>query len=192
MSRLQAAGAAALLLLTIGVFAARCVTNPAIPFLVQDAEAPWIMFPIAPTGLMGLAPRDALPVTTFRRSFELPASGVPRAELRVRAMRASRLWLNGAPIRPPGPPPGHWRAYRSLDVSGDLRPGANELRVEVVNPTGPIEAGGISSNPTIEISAGTSMPNWCRHCQAPKAIRSLAATMAEMSGRILRKCCTAI
>jgi hypothetical protein len=54
MSRLQVAGAAALLLLSTGVFAARCVTNPAIPFLVQDAEAPWIMFPIPPTGLMGL------------------------------------------------------------------------------------------------------------------------------------------
>jgi hypothetical protein len=137
MSRLQVAGAAALLLLSTGVFAARCVTNPAIPFLVQDAEAPWIMFPIAPTGLMGLASRDAPPVTTFRRSFDVPASGVARAELRVRAMRACELWLNGAPINPPGASARHWREYRSLDVSGGLRPGANELRVEVRNPTGP-------------------------------------------------------
>jgi len=137
MSRLQVAGAAALLLLSIGVFAARCVTNPAIPFLVQDAEAPWIMFPSAPTGLMGLASRDAPPVTTFHRSFDAPASGVPKAELRVRAMRACQLWLNGAPIDPPGAGASHWREYRSLDLSGGLRPGANELRVEVINPTGP-------------------------------------------------------
>ncbi|MBW1686778.1 MAG: glycosyltransferase family 39 protein [Deltaproteobacteria bacterium] len=137
MSRLQVAGAAALLLLSIGVFASRCVTNPAIPFLVQDAEAPWIMFPLPPTGLMGLASRDAPPVTTFRRSFDAPASGGPRAELRVRAMRACQLWLNGAPIAPPGAAARHWREYRSLDLAAGLRPGANELRVEVINPTGP-------------------------------------------------------
>jgi len=137
MSRLQLAGAAALLLVSIGVFAARCVTNPEIPFLVQDAKAPWIMFPIAPTGLMGLAPRDAPPVTTFRRRFEAPAAGAPRAELRVRALRACKLWLNGEPLGPPEPAGGHWREYRTFDVSAGLRPGANELRVEVVNPTGP-------------------------------------------------------
>ena len=137
MSRLQAAGAAALLLLSIGVFASRCVTNPAIPFLVQDTEAPWIMFPITPTGLMGLASRDAPPLTTFRRSFDSPASGGPRAELRVRAMRACRLWLNGAPIALPGAAARHWREYRSLELAAGLRPGANELRVEVINPTGP-------------------------------------------------------
>ena len=60
MKRLQAAGAAALLVGSIGLFALRCVSDPAIPFVAQDDAAPWIMFPLAPTGMMGIAERDAL------------------------------------------------------------------------------------------------------------------------------------
>jgi hypothetical protein len=135
-SRLQIAGAVALLVASLGFFAARCAWSPAIPFVVQDAQAPWIAFAAPPTGLMGLAPRDALPVTRFERRFEAPPQAVPTAALRVRALRAFELRLNGELASVPTSPR-HWREYRHVDLAGRLRPGLNTLRVDVTNATGP-------------------------------------------------------
>jgi hypothetical protein len=137
MDRLQLAGAAALLALSIGVFAARCATDPAIPFVSQDADAPWIAYPAPPTGWMGLAPRDAPPVTTYRRSFRVPPTGTAEARLRVRAMRAFQLWVNGVRLGSGPDPDHHWRGFQRFGLGEVLRPGENEIRVEVTNPTGP-------------------------------------------------------
>ncbi len=65
-SRLHVAGALALLLLSTGAFIGRCSLDPRIPFLVQDDETPWIGYPSPPSGLMGLAHPDALPITTYQ------------------------------------------------------------------------------------------------------------------------------
>ncbi len=136
-TRLQWAGAIALLLVSTAFFAGRCALDPAIPFVVQRGDAPWIMFPAAPTGLMGLAPRAAPPITTFNKSFQVPAEGASRVVLSLRAMRSFRALLNGTELTGPNADLRHWARFRRLDVTHLLRPGANALRVEVTNPTGP-------------------------------------------------------
>lgn len=133
-SRLQLAGAVALLLGSLAVFAAQCAGNPAIPFIVQDPAAPWIAFPAPPDGMLGLAPRNALPVTRFERGFEVPPSGAGSALLEVRALRSLRVWLDGAPVALPDA--GQWRNPRRVQLP-ELAPGPHALRVDVTNPTGP-------------------------------------------------------
>ncbi len=137
MSRLQAAGAAALLVLSLGAFAASCVGQPRIAFVIQDAEAPWIMAPLKPTGLLGLAERDALPVTSFRRRFRSAQPAAATLRLEARALRRFDLTLNGEALAPDADPGRHWRAFRRFDLSGRLRAGENELRADVTNATGP-------------------------------------------------------
>lgn len=136
LSRAQIAGAVTLVLLTGGVFAASCLQDARIPFLVRDESAPWIMAPWKPTGLLGLAERDALPVTSFRRRFEI-AGSPPGARLRARALRELHLRLNGRPLEPEPQGSRHWRVFGRFDLAGALRPGSNELRAEVTNATGP-------------------------------------------------------
>ncbi len=130
------AGAAALLVLSLAAFAASCVGQPRIAFVVQDDDAPWIMAPLKPTGLLGLAERDDLPVTSFRRSFAVRADA-PGARIEARALRDFRLTLNGELLAPESDSDRHWRALRHFDLSGRLRPGTNELRADVTNATGP-------------------------------------------------------
>ena len=137
MKRFQCAGAVALVVVSLAAFGGRCALDPAIPFVAQRDEAPWIMFPSALTGLMGLAPRDAPPVATFKQSFQVPPEGAQRAVLSLRAMRSFRAHLNGAELAEAGADTRHWARFRRLDVTDRLRPGANTLRVEVTNPTGP-------------------------------------------------------
>lgn len=136
-ARLQGAGALALLAVSLGLFARQCVCDPRIPFVVQDPDAPWIMFPLKPTGLMGLADRDALPVTSFLRRFELEAEPPADAELRVRALRHFQVRLNGEPLELPAAEQAQWRGVRRVELAGRLRKGSNELRVDVTNATGP-------------------------------------------------------
>jgi hypothetical protein len=136
-TRLQGAAAAALLLVSIGVFAWRCAREPRIAFIVQDEAAPWIMFPQKPTGLMGLAERDALPVTTFLRRFDAGPEPARDAVLSIRALRSFELSLNGEDVALPAAESGHWRVPRRVSLAGRLRPGANELLVKVRNATGP-------------------------------------------------------
>lgn len=132
MSRLQLAGALALVVLSTGLLASRCALDPAVPFLVEDESAPWIGYPLPPVGVSTVARRDALPVTVFTRRIVAPAAG--EARLRLRALRHWEAYLNGERLGS-SPEGGHWREYQTLPLH--LRAGANELRVEVVNPTGP-------------------------------------------------------
>lgn len=134
-SRPQAVGAAALIAGSVVAFAAFVGLDPAVPFLAQDRAAPWIGFPIPPDGMLGLAPRDAPPVTRFVRGFDVPPEGAADARLRVRALRELRVWIDGEPL--PLPPSGHWRRERVLDIGDRLGPGHHEFRAEVTNPTGP-------------------------------------------------------
>ena len=110
-SRSQVAGAVALLFGTAAAFAAFAAFHPAVPFLTRDDAAPWIGYPIAPDGMMGLAPRDALPVTRFVRTFDVPGTGAPDATLRLRALRTARVAIDGAWL--PLPPADHWRENAS-------------------------------------------------------------------------------
>jgi len=134
-SRSQVAGAVALLFGTIAAFTAFTALNPAVPFLTQDDAAPWIGYPIPPDGMMGLAPRDALPETRFIRTFDVPVNGAPDATLRLRALRNARVSIDGTPL--PLPPVDHWREARVLPLGDRLNPGTHEIVVAVTNATGP-------------------------------------------------------
>lgn len=134
-SRSQVAGAVALLFGTAAAFAAFAAFHPAVPFLTRDDAAPWIGYPIAPDGMMGLAPRDALPVTRFVRTFDVPGTGAPDATLRLRALRTARVAIDGAWL--PLPPADHWRDERSIPIGDRLGLGTHEIVVAVTNATGP-------------------------------------------------------
>jgi hypothetical protein len=118
--------------LALGAFAWRCAGDPAIPFVVQDARAPWIGYPLPPAGVVTSAPLDALPSTVFVRIFESPAAG--EGHLRIRALRRFEVNLNGQPVPTP-PATRHWKEYVELPVR--IAAGSNTLAVSVVNPTGP-------------------------------------------------------
>jgi hypothetical protein len=126
-----------LVALSLGVFGLRCSGDPAIPFVIDRNDAPWIMFPHPPTGLMGLAPRDAPPVTSFRRSVSLPAAAAPDAIVTLRALRRFALHLNGRRIAASGDDDVRWRRWQRVDLGPWLRAGDNEIRIDVTNPTGP-------------------------------------------------------
>lgn len=106
-------------------------TGPAWPILTPRGPASWIVYP---------KPADSWPHLvaglegTFTRAFEL--SQVPAAApLRLRAFRDAVLRVNGQPVALA--PAASWKAERQADIAGALRPGPNELRVEVANAAGP-------------------------------------------------------
>ena len=110
-SRALRAGALALLLGSLVVFAERCVRDPAIPYLFLSDSAPWMGFPQSPDGMLGLSKRDALPLTVFVRSFAL-AEPVAHAQLHVRALRHFRVRIDGQPLGLSETR--HWRSFQRL------------------------------------------------------------------------------
>lgn len=130
-SRAQRAGALALLLASLALFASECAWNPRIPYIDLPDSPAWIGYPIAADGRVGVAPRDALPVTVFTRRFAVDRAA--DARLRVRALRAFEVAIDGEAIALP--PAAHWRDWR--DLSLPLAPGTHELRISATNATGP-------------------------------------------------------
>lgn len=134
-SRPLRAGAVTLLLGSLLIFASQCVGDPKIPFLFASDNAPWIGFPAPPDGMMGLARRDALPLTRFERRFELDSDASEPVQLELRALREFRVWLDDAALVLPAAR--HWREFRRVEIARLLRAGHHRIRVEVTNPTGP-------------------------------------------------------
>jgi len=136
LSRRALAIAVALLALPAAFVVLRCASSNAIPFISQSSRAPWIAAPELVSGTLRQWGRDDFPVSVFRRRFELdpvPAS----ARLRVRALRAFRVLVNDVPVPDAASDGSRWRDTTELDLAPWLRPGANELAVEVENPIGP-------------------------------------------------------
>lgn len=103
--------------------------NPEVPFLSRLAPAEWILYPTPPTSS---AQPEVEIDAVFRKSFTLERAPAG-ATLRARFYRQGRVLLNGEPLPLSGA--GDWKQSRTADVS--LRPGRNEIRVEVVNGFGP-------------------------------------------------------
>ena len=105
--------------------------SPAINFLPGDGRAEWIVFPTAvdPRG-HALASVDA----SFRREFVL-TDAAPTATLSIRAMRRAEIKINGSPFE--FPPPRNWKEKTTIDVSSQLRAGANLIEARVFNHNGP-------------------------------------------------------
>jgi 4-amino-4-deoxy-L-arabinose transferase-like glycosyltransferase len=128
--------AAVLLALPLAFVCLRCGLSNDVPFLVQSSAAPWIAAPEPVAGTLRQWGREDVPKSVFRRSFELREKRAS-AWLRVRALRAFRVSVNGAPAPGGGSDGSRWRDPLELDVASLLTAGRNEVVVEVENPIGP-------------------------------------------------------
>ena len=136
LSRRRLAITLALLALPVVWVVLRCASSNEIPFISQSSRAPWIAAPEPVTGTLRQWGREDFPVSVFRRRFELDRVPAP-AWLRMRALRAFRVLVNGEPVPGAASDGSRWRDTSELDLAPWLRPGANELVVEVENPIGP-------------------------------------------------------
>lgn len=109
------------------------VFNPKVYFLEQHAPAWWIQYPNTPNGLL----HHSVPLNTvFHRSF-VEDKAQDKALLTFRAMENCSISLNGVPLTTPSPPKMNWKFASGIDVSGQLRPGSNDLTVTVFSSNGP-------------------------------------------------------
>src|SRR5262249_6835201 len=114
-----------------GWLAWKCVRDPKIDFLPQDARAEWILFP-APVGAR--THRVATMDATFRRTFTLQ-SQLSSAQLLVRAAKRLELKINGE--RVPIPASRNWKEISTMVVSNFLRTGENTIEARVFNDDAP-------------------------------------------------------
>jgi len=129
----RAALAGLAVLLPLGALALRCALSPEIAFVAPGSRAPWIMAPLPVSARLEQWGRTDVPVTSFARAFE--RAGEAPLRLRVRALRGFELFVNGALAA--SDDGARWRTPREVDATPWLRPGANELRVDVARATGP-------------------------------------------------------
>ncbi|MGH0029146.1 MAG: hypothetical protein ACQGVC_05115 [Myxococcota bacterium] len=127
-------GAAALVPVSLALLVLRCATDPDVPFLRHDPDAPWRMAPTEVSALLEQWGKAEPQLTTYRaRSVlrELPGA----AALEVRALRSFRLRVNGQAVE--AVPPADWRDPLRVDLRPHLRRGTNEFEIEVTNRRGP-------------------------------------------------------
>lgn len=102
----------------------QALVSPDVPFLPPAIHGEWIV-PLGP-----VFQREAV----FYRRFDLPA--VPdRYPIRIRAMRASEITVDGAAL--PGTRSGDWKRPAAYDLASALRAGRNEIRIRVSVPAPP-------------------------------------------------------
>jgi hypothetical protein len=119
--------------LPLGALAVHCARSPEIPFVAPGPRAPWVMAPRPVSAALEQWGRVEVPVTSFERRFE--RSGDAPLRLRVRALRGFTLFMNATEVaRDDG---ADWRTPREVDATPWLRPGANEIRIEVARAAGP-------------------------------------------------------
>ena len=155
-SRGALAGAAAIGVLSLGLVVLRCSCSQEIPFIAASREAPWISALEPVDGTLRQWGREDIPVTVFRRRFEL-AQVPAEARLRVRALRAFRVLVNGEPVPGARSDGSRWRDTTELELARWLLPGSNELAVEVENATGPGLLSLWLAGPGLSIASG---PDW--------------------------------
>jgi hypothetical protein len=129
-------GAGLCVLAGVGLTAQRIGAGGAGVVLVQDASAPWIMVDRPPSAMLQQWGRTEAPVVRFATAFETDAPG-PEVRILLRAFGRARVSLNGAAVPDPAGEPKAWKRFRTLDAAGLVRPGRNELQVEVANKRGP-------------------------------------------------------
>lgn len=134
--RIQLAGAVALVIFPVSFLVLRCSVSPAIPFISQTREAPWVMAPRQVSAKLQQWGATRIPVDTFKGSFQV---GVPDGPviLRLRALKRFEVSVNGVAVSDAPSDAARWRRETRVDVTGLLRVGRNEIRVEVQNDSGP-------------------------------------------------------
>jgi hypothetical protein len=129
----RAAAVALAVALPLAAVATRCALSPEIPFVAPGPRAPWVMAPRPVSAALEQWGRVEVPVTSFVRRFEAPEAGTLRLE--VRALRGFALFVNEAEVvRDDG---ARWREPRAVDATRWLRPGTNEIRIDVARDSGP-------------------------------------------------------
>jgi hypothetical protein len=167
--RLERGAAAAIALLPLALVLLRCGLDPEVPFVTQRGGAAWIMAPTPVSAQLQQWGEVLAPVESFERRFTVPEPVPARVTLRIQSLGRARVQLNGAELpeahpdaeKPPEAPgdTARGRRTRALDVAPWLRPGENELRVEVANAHGPallrVESEGlpqpVASGPTWQV-----------------------------------------
>ena len=133
---LQRAGAVALVALSCAAAVARCAFSDRVPYLIADAGPGWWMADVPVSADLMQWGRDRVPVTRFARRVEL-ASPPEHARLRLRALGAWRVQVDGRPV-PDGESDGSgWRRLRELELAPLLPAGGHEIAIEVENAHGP-------------------------------------------------------
>jgi hypothetical protein len=155
-SRSALAGVAAIAVLSLGAVMLRCASSQEIPFLFPSREAPWIAAQEPIDGKLRQWGREDVPVTVFRRRFEL-AQPPSQARLRVRALRGFRVLINGEVVPGAEGDGSRWRDTTDLDVARWLAPGENQLAVQVENPIGPGLLSLRLDGPGLGVASG---PDW--------------------------------
>jgi hypothetical protein len=136
VERAQRLAAGALVLLALGLLAWRWVRSPEVAWVWQHGDARWITDPRPVDAAVQQWGRSDVPIARFARRFVLEAAPAS-AELRVRAARTHRVWVNGTLAGASPDPDPAWRRDRILDVARWLRSGENEIAIEVSNGRGP-------------------------------------------------------
>jgi hypothetical protein len=134
--RIQLAGAIALVIFPVSVLVLRCSVSPAIPFISQSREAPWVMAPRRVSAKLEQWGITQVPVDTFKGSVQVGALDGP-VILRLRALRRFRVSVNGVAVSDALSDGARWREETQADVTRLLRVGQNEIQVEVQNQSGP-------------------------------------------------------
>jgi hypothetical protein len=113
----------------------RCAAGAALPFVVQDAAAPWITAPRPVSAQLQQWGEAEAPVVTFVRRTELAGADEP-ARLHLRALGSLHARLDGAELASATAsgrgPVEAWAELAPAPTSRTL-----ELRVEVSNARGP-------------------------------------------------------
>ncbi len=135
-NRIQKAGMVLVLLAPLLFLWQRCERSPAVLWIDQGPNGPWITAPAPVTAQLQQWGRREVPETTFRRRFQARPAGVP-VVLRIRALRDAEVRINGTIVDGLQLASGDWKRERREDVTKLLVEGENELQVAVRNPLGP-------------------------------------------------------
>ncbi len=110
-----------------------CERDNGIPFLPQDPDANWILYP---------KPLDSIPhhiasaTTIFKRSFEVQHRP-SIAALSIRCFKSGTITINGEAVSGIVLDGSDWKKTRNCGVTGMVREGSNEISVTVSNSVGP-------------------------------------------------------
>jgi len=128
--------AAAILLVPLAALALRCSVSRELPYLPARPDAPWVVAPAPVSAELQQWGETQVPVTRFTRRFRATSRDAA-ARLELCALGEARVVLNGAELARLPRRGLRGRAHGSVEIGGALRPGQNELRVEIANATGP-------------------------------------------------------
>lgn len=158
----------ALLVLVVGVAGAtwltlrKCWYDPTVPFLSERPPAEWIVHDDAWQLTAQAVIRRRV---RFKTTFELKQVP-PKATVRLRALREYCIYLNDHDIIEDKDPGADWKNVQTHDVAHALKPGQNEIMVEVRYHRAPpalwlvLEAGDFILKTDASWEARSKSTNW--------------------------------